>query len=76
MFVWWSGGFCKALRYERALNPPNGYATTVDFALHGAILPEPVLLNADLVSLEDQLESASHQFHRQLVQITYGTYNS
>lgn len=49
---------------------------TVDFSLRSAILPESVLVNADLVSLENQLESVGHQFHRQLVQITYGTYNS
>lgn len=64
----------SAKHSPRAFDPPNGRATVVNVSLRSAIFPESVLVNADLVSLEDQLESVSHQFHRQLVQITYGTY--
>lgn len=64
----------SAKHSARAFDPPNGRATVVNVSLRSAIFPESVLVNADLVSLEDQLESVSHQFHRQLVQITYGTY--
>ena len=59
-----------------ALSTLHGSAIMADFSLCSAIFPDPVLVNADLVSLDDQLESVSHQFHRPLVQITYGTSNS
>lgn len=59
-----------------ALQTFYGSAIMVDLSLRSAIFPDSVLVNVDLVSLDDQLESVSHQFHRQLVQITYGTYNS
>ena len=54
----------SAKHSAHAFDPPNGRATVIAFSFRSAIFPESVLVNADLVSLEDQLESVRHQFHR------------